>query len=243
MFNNLRYLPKAYAKNNITNMPHLEDNIYTDPDFKPFHSYSLDGEDMLLRSLLTEISTDQSLYKGFFIDIGAHHPFRFSNTAYFYEAGWQGINIEPTPAAIKLFHQHRDRDINLAIGIGAERDKRTLYCFADSALNTFDEQVAESYSAPIIETAEVDIFPLAQILDEHLSAGPAIDFMNIDVAGLDLQLLESNNWDKYRPKFVLVEDVDSVAGKVDASEVHSFLNSKGYELVYKTPRTLIYRTK
>jgi FkbM family methyltransferase len=220
-----------------------QDTSHNNSDFTPYHSYSQDGEDMLLRSLLADGAADSTDYKGFFIDIGAHHPFRFSNTAYFYEAGWNGINIEPTPAAIKLFHQHRDRDINLPIGIGAQRDKRTLYCFEDSALNSFDEEVAESYNAPIIETAEVDIFPLAQILDEHLSAGPAIDFMNIDVAGLDLQLLESNNWDKYRPKFVLVEDVDSVSGKVDASEVHSFLNSKSYDLVYKTPRTLIYKAR
>ncbi len=226
-----------------TNMSQQEDTLHNDSDFKPFHSYSQDGEDMLLRSLLAEGAADNAGYKGFFIDIGAHHPFRFSNTAYFYELGWNGINIEPTPAAIKLFQQHRDRDINLPVGIGAQREKRTLYCFEDSSLNSFDEAVAESYNAPIIETAQVDIFPLVQILDEHISAGPVIDFMNIDVAGLDLQLLESNNWEKYRPKFVLVEDVDSVSGKVDASEVHSFLNNQGYELVYKTPRTLIYKAK
>jgi len=90
------------------------------PDFKPLHSYSQDGEDMLLRPLLMESVPD---YKGFFVDIGAHHPFRFSNTMHFYELGWHGINVEPTPAAIALFNQYRSNDINLNVGIGAEQTR------------------------------------------------------------------------------------------------------------------------
>lgn len=224
-----------------------EENKY--PGFKPRNSFSQDGEDMILRSLLSESIADFDHYKGFFIDIGAHHPFRYSNTAYFYEQGWQGINIEPTPDAINLFEQYRVRDKNLNVGIGAEREKRTLYQFKEPSLNTFDKELADSQAATderyqVVGTAEVDIYPLSQLLDEHLPEATVIDFMSIDVAGLDIQLLESNNWEKYRPTYLLVEDVDNESGKVDASEIYSFLHDQGYEqLGYKTPRTLIFKAK
>ena len=217
------------------------------PYFKPLHSYSQDGEDMLLRSLLKEATPHYDDYQGFFIDIGAHHPFRFSNTMHFYEKGWHGINIEPTPADIQLFNQYRERDINLNIGIGTERTKETLYCFNDSALNTFDEQTAQQRDKDestfhVVETAEVEIFPLAEVLDQYLPASQTvIDFMSIDVAGLDVKVLQSNSWDKYRPKFVLVEDVDDNFSHLDASEAHSFLADQGYRVVNKTLRTLIFK--
>ncbi|WP_345948722.1 MULTISPECIES: FkbM family methyltransferase [unclassified Mucilaginibacter] len=217
------------------------------PDFRPLHSYSQDGEDMLLRPLLMEHIKDYDTYKGFFVDIGAHHPFRYSNTMHFYEQGWRGINIEPTPAAIELFNQYREHDINLNVGIGAERTRQTLYCFNDSAFNSFDQVGSQSRHADtspyhIVETAEVEIYPLAQVLEENLPAGQVvIDFMSVDVAGLDISVLRSNNWEKYRPSFVLVEDVDVNFSHLDASEAYSFLAEQGYQMVSKTPRTLIFK--
>ncbi|MCD7914177.1 MAG: hypothetical protein LUG96_02180 [Tannerellaceae bacterium] len=64
-------------------------------------SYSQEGEDIVLNFLFE----NKEGYKGFYVDIGTHHPFRFSNTAYFYKQGWQGINIEPTPGAIEVFNR------------------------------------------------------------------------------------------------------------------------------------------
>jgi FkbM family methyltransferase len=212
-------------------------------DFKALHSYSQDGEDMLLRPLLMETIPDYTGYKGFYIDIGAYHPAKHSNTMHFYELGWSGINIEPTPAAINLFNQYRERDINLNIGLGPERTRRTLYCFSDPAFNTFDAQnrADKTGQQPVTQTAEVEIYPLAQVLDEHLPAGKRIDFMSVDVAGLDVSLLQSNNWEKYRPTFILVEDVDKNASHLDASDAYSFLAEQGYKQVGTTPRTLIFK--
>ncbi len=210
-----------------------------DTDFKSYNSYSQNGEDMLLRAVMAQ---NGPATKGFFVDIGAHHPLKSSNTAFFYEQGWTGINIEPTPHAIKLFEELRPNDINLNIGIGAEEETRTLYCFENSSLNTFDKDIADSRGEQIIGTTEVAIFPLVKILDKHLPAGKAINFMSIDTAGLDLSLLESNDWNKYRPNYLLIEDVDNT-GTVDASEVYSFLHDNGYEQIYKTPRTLIFKEK
>jgi FkbM family methyltransferase len=230
-------------------MANTQYTIPDHPDFKPLHSYSQDGEDILLRHALFATTPNYENYKGFYIDIGAHHPFKHSNTMHFYEQGWRGINVEPTPEAINLFNTYRDRDINLNIGIGSTHETKTLYCFEDSALNTFDKSIAEENAGKdsaytVLKTAEVEIYPLAKVLDQYLPEGVTIDFMSIDVAGLDLALLQSNNWDKYRPNFVLVEDVDSSSNKADLSyPVYEFLAGKQYEQVYKTPHTLLLRQK
>ncbi|WP_462264477.1 FkbM family methyltransferase [Mucilaginibacter sp.] len=225
-------------------MKALTPDIDQHPEFKPYRSYSQDGEDMLLRPLIAELIPDDDNYKGCYVDIGAYHPYRFSNTMHYYELGWQGINIEPNPDCISLFRQYRERDINLNIGIGHKHETLELYCFADATLNTFDKEVAGTRSAkgnPVVKKVDVEIYPLGQVLDEHLPAGNTIDFMSFDVAGLDVRVLQSNNWDKYQPRFVLVEDTDADFKHLDASEVHEFLGARQYELVSKTQRTLIYR--
>lgn len=37
---------------------------------------------------------------GIYVDIGAHHPFRFSNTYVFYKRGWRGINVDAMPGSM-----------------------------------------------------------------------------------------------------------------------------------------------
>jgi hypothetical protein len=60
------------------------------------------------------------------------------------------------------------------------------------------------------------------------------------VEGLDLQVLHSNNWKKYKPTYILVEDSINFTTLAD-SEVHSFLEKQGYQLIAKTMRTLFFK--
>ena len=49
--------------------------------FKPYTSYSQEGEDMILKSFFE----NKKHYRGFYVDVGAHHPVRYSNTYFFYK--------------------------------------------------------------------------------------------------------------------------------------------------------------
>jgi FkbM family methyltransferase len=204
-------------------------------------SYSQDGEDMILKAIYEQ----KKGYKGFFVDVGAHHPVRYSNTNYFYKRGWKGINIEPTPSAIGAFNTFRKRDINLNIGIGPEKTKLKFYCFNEPALNSFSEEVskridAESGKYKIIKELDIDVLPLGDVLDLHLPANTTIDFLSIDVEGLDYQVLRSNNWDKYKPSVILVEENVNV-DDLNHSPIYKFLKDKGYTFFAKTLRTCVYR--
>jgi hypothetical protein len=64
---------------------------------------------------------------GFYIDIGAHHPKRFSMTQIFYKKGWSGINIDAMPGSMKEFYRTRVRDVNLEIAISKEEGELTFY--------------------------------------------------------------------------------------------------------------------
>ncbi|MFC3561739.1 FkbM family methyltransferase [Pedobacter jamesrossensis] len=217
-------------------------NNYKKESIKYFKtSYAQDGEDVLLSSLFDDMG---GRGKGFYIDIGAHHPFKYSNTAHFYEMGWRGINIEPMPNAIDLFEKYRKHDTNLNIGIGEKNDKLTFYCFDEPALNSFSKELSEERNNTtkykIEETKEIFVYPLAEILDKHIEPGQHIDFMSVDVEGLDLQVLKSNNWDKYKPEFILAEDIIDFFD-LKKSEVYNFLIDKNYKMVAKTQRTMIFK--
>lgn len=200
--------------------------------------YAQEGEDIILSRLMDK-------EKGFFIDIGAHHPFRFSNTYLFYKKGWRGINIDPLPGSKRLFNLVRRRDINIQCGVAKESGMLTYYCFNEPALNTFDKEEAKfKNDLPdyfIQETIDIPVEPLWKILD-GLSLPPRIDFMSVDVEGMEMDVLMSNNWDRYRPEFLVVEQLRLDVQGIMKTDVYRFLQSADYKLVSRTLNSSIYQS-
>ena len=201
-------------------------------------SYSQEGEDMILRRLFE----DQK--HGFYVDVGAHHPRRFSNTYFFYKRGWSGINIEPNPDAFQSFQTDRHRDTNLQLGISNKIDKLTYYLFDEPALNTFDQDIVKSRLATtrykLVKTIKVPVERLDGILKKYLPADQVIDFLSIDVEGFDFAVLQSNDWRRYRPKCVLAEALGMSLTTAMRSDIFMFMEKQGYELFAKTYNTLIF---
>ena len=188
-------------------------------------SFSSAGEDMILRHLL---GSDKM--KGFYVDVGAFHPTLFSNTYFFYLNGWQGINVEARPGSKALFDRVRPRDVNLEVGVSRARGSMTYYFIADdSPMNSFSPDFLRQIEMleSVREEISIPTLPLAEILDQHLPAGQTIDFMNVDVEGHDFEVLDSNDWKRFRPKVIVVEDEGLDARE---SEIVKMLNGHGYEL-------------
>ena len=201
-------------------------------------SYAQEGEDIILRRIF------EGQASGFYVDIGAHHPMRYSNTYYFYKRGWRGINVEPNPDSIRLFRRYRGSDINVHCGVSNQDGKLRYYMFNDPALNSFDENLSRARDADtyrITEIRDVTVRHLESIFDELLPRGVTVDFMSIDVEGLDLQVLQSNNWNLYRPRVLLIEALSFDLDAVKSEPIHRFLEKNGYHLFAKTVHTLFYR--
>ncbi len=72
---------------------------------------------------------------------------------------------------------------------------------------------------------------------------PNIDFMSIDVEGYDLQVLQSNDWSRFRPSCLLVEAFAFDLSNPAACPIHTFLDQYDYGLFAKTFNTVFYRDR
>ena len=73
--------------------------------------------------------------------------------------------------------------------------------------------------------------------------GQAIDFLSIDVEGLDLAVLRSNDWHLFRPTCVLAEALNMTLNEAINSDLTEFMLEQGYTLFARTYNTLIFCDK
>lgn len=200
--------------------------------------YSQSGEDKIIEEIFSKKE------KGFYVDVGAFHPTHYSNTYLLYKKGWRGINIDPNIESIKLFNRYRANDLNIRIGISKDKEERDYYIFNHQSCNTFSEKVKiEVESRPYIKFIRKDkvlCLPLREILDRHLPNKTSIDLLNIDAEGLDMEVLISNDWSRFKPKVIVIEATDFDKNNPEENEAYSFLRQKGYSLHRTTGLSLIF---
>lgn len=116
--------------------------------------------------------------------------------------------------------------------------------FNDPALNSFSKELSAEINSKgkyrIIDEIKMETATLMEVLDTYLHENIEIDFLSVDVEGLDLQVLRSNDWNKYKPKVVLIESLDFSFDNLGNSEIYKFLVGKGYHLAAKTMHTLFF---
>lgn len=186
-------------------------------------SHSQFNEDLLIDLLLG------AKQAGFYVDVGANDPTFNSNTKRFYDRGWSGINIEPGVGPFEELRTSRQRDINLNLGVGSTQGTLTFYDVeGDSTVSSFDHEAAQRMASTLgltVEPKSIPVKPLHDILAEH-APHQKIDFLSVDAEGVDLDVLQSNDWSLYRPTLVLVEMNNQYKDIVD------YLTGISYMLVF-----------
>ncbi|MCI1004463.1 FkbM family methyltransferase [Herbaspirillum sp. C7C8] len=191
------------------------------------------GEDIILDRLMGNPG------HGFYIDIGANDPNKFSNTLRFYRRGWTGINVEPNPVKFRDISACRPRDINLNVGVGPEPAVLPFYVIDPDTLSTFDRKVADiavKDGFKLAQTIDVEVIRMADMIEAHAKDRP-IDFMSVDVEGFEMQVLSSNDWQRYRPRFVMLE-----VNRAEA-EIETFMSGIGYLDVFSNGTNKIYAAR
>jgi FkbM family methyltransferase len=202
-----------------------------------FPSYAQNFEDVMLNRCFRGET-------GFYIDVGAHDPDIDSVTRAFYERGWHGINIEPLPKMAARLRERRPRDITLELAVGEKAGDVLLHDIDNGGgVSTIDASIAADHAAhgwPGV-TLAVRMEKLADLIDRH-APGQTIDFLKIDVEGLELQVLEGAGLARLRPKVLVIETrmpvsidmVDRVDEVPDRfREIALFLKPLNYHLVYR----------
>lgn len=204
-------------------------------------SYSQNGEDILINSLLNYKKT------GYYVDVGAFHPYRFSNTYLFYKKGWRGVNIDAMPGSMKLFNKKRPRDINIEQSISDINQTLTYYMFNEPALNGFSNEISklnsDKYGYEIILRKKLKTKSLTSVLKGVIKKDQEIDFISIDTEGYDFNVLKSLDLQVYKPKIILIEDLNSSCEKLHKNKIVRFLKKHNYILVSKVLHTLVFLKK
>jgi hypothetical protein len=93
----------------------------------------------------------------------------------------------------------------------------------------------------VVREVTIETITLAELLKAYLRPDTKIDYMSIDVEGMDLQVLQSNDWTAYRPGYVLVECLGHSLADLKDDETAKFLLDREYELFAKTVNTVMFR--
>lgn len=189
---------------------------------KLLKSYSQFNEDIFLWQLF------QGKRTGTYIDIGANHPVKLSNTKKFYDMGWSGVNVEPNPKLYKQICEYRPKDLNLNCGVGDNQGTITFYEMEPDYYSTFDDKEAKkasfSSSRKVVAKLPVKVITINEIFE---MCNREVDFLTVDTESFDYKVLSVNDWNKNRPKVIVVE-----LNHDEDNRVFELLKQQAYDLIY-----------
>lgn len=200
------------------------------------------GEEKLILNLF-----DQN-YIGNFVDLGCYHPTRYNNTFQMYKNGWRGINVDLNPLSIELFNFLRPKDINLNIAI-SDKTEETEYYFIDdfNTQNTLDQNhlnfLKDHHNVKDNEINKKKIVTekLENILIKYKFN--RIDFMNIDIEGHELKIIENLDFDKYFIKILCIEMIDHNEKSKEKNNIMKKILEKKFKLYKKLYNNYIFLNK
>ena len=219
----------------LKNKIHILQNIYLkNRYFIKRKSYAMDGEDTAINLF------NKKLEKGFYVDIGAHHPIQRNNTHLLFKKGWEGINIDVNKFSIDLFNFLRPEDLNLQIAVSdKEGELSFFYQKKFSQLNTTDKEIAKENFQGNYQEKKVKCQTIQNILDNSKYKNKKIDFLNIDVEGAEMKVLNTLNFEIYDPSLICVEILgyremqsEQREKEIKNNEIYKFLVNQGYKKVW-----------
>jgi FkbM family methyltransferase len=207
-------------------------------------TYSQAGEDGVLSFLFADRKQSKIRY----LDIGTNMPDYCNNTYRFYLYGQRGVCVEANPALIPAILEVRPEDKVLNAGVSTDKSKEAdFYIFEVDANSTFDKAEAEKRASTgtyrIVNTVKVPLVHINDLIKDNFSTYP--DLLNIDIEGLDLDVLRSLDFRKYPIPVICVETCTYSENHVrpkDAS-IADFMMSMGYEIYADTYINTIFTNK
>ncbi len=199
-------------------------------------SYSQCGEDTIIDFAFGQLKINNPSY----LDLGAHHPYYLSNTAYFYKKGCRGVSVEADPNLFEAFKKERPEEITLNVGVGETSGaSANFYIMSATTLNTFSKSEAERYASygdkKIVNIIKLPILSINDIIANHFKT-QCPNFISLDIEGMDLIIIKSLDFVKYRPEILCIETISYTENKTEEKlkDIISYVESKGYFLYADT---------
>ena len=204
---------------------HIFHNIYIkNKFFIKKNSYAMDKEDIAVLEYF------KNKKDGFYIDVGCYHPIHRNNTYLLHLQNWSGINIDTSQFSIDLFDYMRPNDLNYNCAISNKNETVKLFYQKElSQLSTIENVQAKNVFQGKIKEKKIQAFTLDEVLNRDRYRNTKIDFLDIDVEGTDLKVLEGLSFEKFKPELVCVEIHEK---EINKSKIFKFLTEKNYKLIW-----------
>lgn len=205
-------------------------------------SYAQCNEDIIveafLRAKFASIGRNMSTVR--YLEIGGNHPVQTSSTYLLYRAwGARGYIIEANAGLAERLRDIRPGDRIIQTAVSDLFDKTVSFHVheLDELSSLSRESIVDSSAAGLRgEVARVETVPNIHINDFFKTyIQEPLDFMSIDIEGLDLAVLQALSPD-YRPTVLQVECVDSALLVL----LKQTLEPRGYQLAAMTEVNVIF---
>ena len=196
--------------------------IYKEKFFINRKTYSQSGEDIFIDNYMKE----NKLKKGRYVDLGAFHPIKYSNTLLLFKNGWSGVNVDLNQTAIDYFNIMRPNDKNICCAISNK--EKQVKVFINSIFSPLNS-ISKSHAIKLNFASKNNQSFLIKTKKFNSIIKKNFDFLNIDIEGMDYVVLKSINFRRYTPKLICIE----ILNKKNLKVVRKYLLKYNYFYIKK----------
>ena len=193
------------------------------------------GEDAILAYAVSRLGIP--LEKCTYLDLGANRPVEGSNTNFFYTQGARGLLAEANPELIPALKRERSEDVIINKCVDTEDGKTIEFIvMTEDGLSTVDEEEAQKVTEinpeiQIKQKVQVESISINSIMEQYFADQPPV-ICSIDIEGKDLEILQSIDFEKYRPLLLVIEMIpysNELAVCEKNMGIYNYMRSVGYE--------------
>lgn len=164
-----------------------------------FVSHAQNFEDVRLWRAFSDIE------EGRYLDIGTQDPVRDSVSLAFYECGWRGVHVEPTPTYAAAMRLARPDETVIEAAVSTATGPIQFFEIPETGISTGVAEIAQRHSMAGWEHRVITVptVTLAGLFD--LMGDAPIHWLKIDVEGMEADVLESWGDHPTRPMALVIE--------------------------------------
>jgi FkbM family methyltransferase len=189
-------------------------------------TYSQFGEDVFIADYF------KGSAPGRYMDIGANHPVKNSNTYLLYRLGWSGLTVDPVEHLVGMHRRVRRRDIAVCSAVGTSGGSVSFYELQPTGFSTLDRAHAEELVRLRQARMKVREVPIARadvLWGQHFAEQPP-GFISIDTEGAEMEVLRSLDLVDQRPRLISIEIVRPLDDGASVEPLE-FLQAHGYRVI------------
>lgn len=202
--------------------------------FKLFNkkTYAQAGEDAILMYACAMLGIP--FHECNYLDLGANQPVEMSNTYFFYEQGARGVLLEANPLFIPELKKQRSGDTVLNQAVTDKSGETVTFNILNldglSKIGDISDILEANPDAKLEKSIEIETICYNDIIETYFDKKAPV-ILNLDIEGLEMQILQSMNLNLYRPLFIIIEMIPyskTLTAGVKNQELFNYLNAQNY---------------